>query len=298
MWRSPEGYGSISSTYVDRSRAAGYRMLRVRHLEGSLVRPDGLPLGLDRLRVVGLHGKVIVPPEPDPTGPGLGQSLGVRYTSLEFRIYERLHTPDEDRARGIDVTTDRGEEPRALGGAELEATIRDLQARVEALEQKPEPRAGRRRRPGPDLGLLDALAELTGPPADDGSPAGTLTYAGVAQLGDESLAWQMIHGLTDLLALDEGALARQLAAIASPVRLRIVRELAAGPLQTHELQARLDEPSAGQLYHHLRELLAAGLVTQPRRSVYEVPARAVIPLFTLVACAHDLTIARDEKDLQ
>ena len=43
---------------------------------------------------------------------------------------------------------------------------------------------------------------------------------------------------------------------------------------------------------------AAGLVTQPRRSVYEVPARAVIPLFTLIACAHDLTIARDEKDLQ
>ncbi len=195
--------------------------------------------------------------------------------------------------------TERGEPTRPRGGAELEATIRDLQARVEALERRPEPRAGRRRRPGPDLGLLDALGELTEPPADDESPAGTLTYAGVAQLGDESLAWQMIHGLTDLLALDEGALARQLAAIASPLRLRIVRELAARPLQTHELQARLDEPSAGQLYHHLRELLAAGLVTQPRRSVYEVPARAVIPLFTLIACAHDLaTGGPDEKDLQ
>jgi DNA-binding transcriptional ArsR family regulator len=108
----------------------------------------------------------------------------------------------------------------------------------------------------------------------------------------------MIHGLADVLALDENVLARQLAAIASPLRLRIVRELAARPLQTHELQARLGEPSAGQLYHHLRELLAAGLVTQPRRSVYEVPARVVIPLFTLIACAHDLTTARDEKDLQ
>ena len=195
--------------------------------------------------------------------------------------------------------TERDKPTGPRGGVELRSAIRDLQARVEALEQKPEPRAGRRRRPGPDLGLLAALAELTDPPGDDGSPAGTLTYAGVAQLGDESLAWQMIHGLADLLALDEGVLARQLAAIASPLRLRIVRELATRPLQTHELQARLDEPSAGQLYHHLRELLSTGLVTQPRRSVYELPARAVIPLFTLIACAHDLgTGGPDEKGSQ
>ena len=164
--------------------------------------------------------------------------------------------------------------------------------------------SGPSREPGGDAGraptsALDALGELSEPPADDEAPAGTLTYAGVAQLGDERLAWQMIHSLADLLELDEGVLARQLAAIASPLRLRIVRELAAGPLQTHELQARLDEPSAGQLYHHLRELLATGLVTQPRRSVYEVPARAVIPLFTLIACAHDLEIrGPDEKDPQ
>lgn len=186
------------------------------------------------------------------------------------------------------MTTDRGEQPRAPGGAELQAAIRDLQARVEALESRPGPGAGSRRRPGPDLGLLDALGELAELPADDESPTGALAYAGVARLGDESLAWQMNHRVSDLLALDEGVLARQLAAIASPLRLRIVRELAAGPLQTHELQGRLDEPSAGQLYHHLRELLSAGLVTQPRRSVYELPARAVIPLFTLIACTYDL----------
>ena len=171
---------------------------------------------------------------------------------------------------------------------ELQAAIRELQARVEALEGRPGPEAGRRRRPGPDLGLLDALGELAEPPADDESPTGALTYAGVARLGGERLAWQMNHRVSDLLALDEGVLARQLAAIASPLRLRIVRALAAGPLQTHELQARLDEPSAGQLYHHLRELLSAGLVTQPTRSVYELPARTVIPLFTLIACTYDL----------
>ena len=162
---------------------------------------------------------------------------------------------------------------------DVDAAIRDLQARVAALEQGPAPRPRQR----PDLGLVDALRE-----AAAGS-TGIVTYAGVSELGGDALAWQMAHPVEDLLALDEGLLARQLAAIASPVRIRILRELAAGPLQTQDLQARLDEPSAGQLYHHLRELLATGLVTQPRRSVYELPARAVIPLLTLLACAKDLT---------
>jgi DNA-binding transcriptional ArsR family regulator len=175
-----------------------------------------------------------------------------------------------------------------LTGAELQEALRELQTRVEALEQEAAPRPRRRGRPGPDLGLLETLAELTEPPADLGALAGTVTYAGVAHLGGGPLAWQMIHSLPDLLALDESTIARQLAALASPARLRILRELAAGPLQTQELQQRLDEPSTGQLYHHLRELLATGLLAQPRRSVYELPPRSVIPLLALIACAHDL----------
>lgn len=188
------------------------------------------------------------------------------------------------------------ERSRQLTRAQLEDAVRDLQARVEALEQEPAPRRRKRRRTGPDVGLMDALTELTEPPADPADPAGTVTYAGVAQLGGKGLGWQMLHSVPDLLTLDEGRIARQLAAIASPVRLRILRELSAGPLQTHELQARLDEPSTGQLYHHLRELLATGLVTQPRRSVYEVPDRAVIPLLTLIACANDLATGSAPDD--
>jgi DNA-binding transcriptional ArsR family regulator len=182
------------------------------------------------------------------------------------------------------------EDDRPITSAELGEAIRDLQTRVAALEQEQEPakRPRRARAAGLDLWLIDALTELTDLPAEPDAHSGTVAYAGVAQLGGEGLAWQMVHPVPKLLALDEGNLARQLAALASPVRLRILRELAGGPLQTHELQARLDEPTAGQLYHHLRELLATGLVTQPRRSVYELPPRAVIPLLTLIACAHDL----------
>jgi DNA-binding HxlR family transcriptional regulator len=170
---------------------------------------------------------------------------------------------------------------------EIMQAIRDLEARVGALEQESPRRSGRR--PEADLGLIDALAPLDVPSDEGGGPSGTVTYAGVVDHGGETLAWQMAHPVQDLLALDENVVARQLAAVASPVRVRILRELADGPLQTHELQTRLDEPSAGQLYHHLRELVATGLVVQPRRSVYELPPRAVVPLLVLVGCARDLS---------
>jgi DNA-binding transcriptional ArsR family regulator len=186
------------------------------------------------------------------------------------------------------------ETDRPVTSAELGEAVRDLQARVAALEHEPTQRPRRRRHAGLDLRLVDLLTELTEPPAEPGAASGTVAYGGVAHLGGDGLAWQMVHPVPKLLTLDEGNLARQLTALASPVRLRILRELAAGPLQTHELQARLDEPTAGQLYHHLRELLATGLVTQPRRSVYELPPRAVIPLLTLVACAHDLASAEPD----
>jgi DNA-binding HxlR family transcriptional regulator len=169
---------------------------------------------------------------------------------------------------------------------EIMQAIHDLEARVGALEQESTPPAGRRRATL-DPGLLDALAALDGPAGHDG-PSGSVAYAGFLEHEGETIAWQMVHRVPDLVPRDENVLARQLAAVASPVRLRILRELGDGPLQTHELQARLGEPSAGQLYHHLRELLATGLIAQPRRSVYELPPRAVVPLLVLVACARDL----------
>ena len=101
---------------------------------------------------------------------------------------------------------------------DVDAAIRDLQARVRR------PRAGRRaprhEAVRPTSGLVDALRERTEATADS---IGMLTYAGFCELGGDALAWQMAHSVRDLLALDEGALARQLAAIASPVRIRILR---------------------------------------------------------------------------
>ena len=68
----------------------------------------------------------------------------------------------------------------------------------------------------------------------------------------------------------------------------VVRALVQGAHTSQELQAILGVSSPGQLYHHLKELLAVGIVTQTGRSHYEVAALQVVPLLAILAAAFDL----------
>ncbi len=59
-------------------------------------------------------------------------------------------------------------------------------------------------------------------------------------------------------------------------------------MTTAELASRLDQPSTGQLSHHLKELLAAGVIHQPVRGTYAVRMEHVVPLLTLLSAAIDV----------
>ena len=61
-----------------------------------------------------------------------------------------------------------------------------------------------------------------------------------------------------------------------------------GPATTAQLTAQLDQPSTGQLFHHLKELLTAGLVHQPVRGTYAVRRQDVIPLLIALAAAAEV----------
>jgi DNA-binding transcriptional ArsR family regulator len=171
--------------------------------------------------------------------------------------------------------------------AELRQQLDELRGRIEALEA-----AGSARRPSSslqlDAGLLESLAKLGD--RSSGALGGGVAYAGALRLGESQIAWQQVHAAGELPSAQAELprIAGMIAALASPNRLRILLELLAGGLQSSDLQARLDEPTAGGLYHHLRELLAARLVTQPRRSQYEIPPAVIVPLLTIVACGYDL----------
>lgn len=171
--------------------------------------------------------------------------------------------------------------------ARLEAQVAALLARVVALETArpaPPPVAPA----SPEFDLLARLQSRAGPPYDEDGVGGAVAYAGAARFAHYRYGWQIERPVPGLLALEEADMARVLAALSHPFRLRLVRALLHGPRSRQHLQDGLGQVSTGQFYHHLKELLAAGLVIQRERNAYELGARHVIPLLTIFAATYDL----------
>lgn len=159
----------------------------------------------------------------------------------------------------------------------------DLTARLVALEERVGRLEGGSGRPAVPVALADDFAAA--------DMAGSLVFAGTATLpGAGSVVWQEEHPVPSVVASGWADAAGALAALGHPVRLELIRRLLAGAHTTHELAEIPDLATSGQLYHHLRELQAAGLVQQRRRNDYAVPADRVILCLIMVAaaksCAH------------
>lgn len=160
----------------------------------------------------------------------------------------------------------------------LAATVARLAERLDRLE-------GARPATVGDPALVKRLlADLDQP----GGSTGTVVYAGAGPWGDGSVAWQIGREWGDVVGAAGDGLARVLAALANGTRLRIVAELLRGPSATGDLAERLDQPSPGQLYHHLKELIAAGVVQQPERGTYAIRKQHVVPLLGVLSAAADL----------
>jgi ArsR family transcriptional regulator, arsenate/arsenite/antimonite-responsive transcriptional repressor len=115
-----------------------------------------------------------------------------------------------------------------------------------------------------------AGAPAPGGPADSGDES-WLGFAGRVRLGGRMGYLQQRARLSDVMNANPERIAKIFAALGSPARIILLRALLGGPRTSQELRQELDDPSVGQLYHHLKELLAAGLVIQPGRSVYALP---------------------------
>lgn len=122
---------------------------------------------------------------------------------------------------------------------------------------------------------------------------GTVTYSGSGPWGDSTVAWNVTRRWPDLTTSPFEGPARVLATLAHPNRLRIVAELVGGETTTAELVARLGFATTGQLFHHLKELLAVGIVHQPRRGAYALRAQHVVALLAVISTATDLTTSTE-----
>jgi DNA-binding transcriptional ArsR family regulator len=173
--------------------------------------------------------------------------------------------------------------------------LEDLERRVGALEVLQVGAEQAPPSPLPDLRQLEALRQREGPRYVRGDMRGAISYAGSAGLGDSDLLWAGEHGLPQIWDLDPVGLARLLAALGHPARLALVRALLTGERTSQELQEVVGSGSAGQLYHHLKDLLAAGVVDQAGRSRYRISPGRIVPLLVILAAAGDVATPHDPE---
>lgn len=163
---------------------------------------------------------------------------------------------------------------------ELEQRVADLERRLAALENA---RGTAPQLDGGDFWALNGLKEQL---TKLGAAEGGVLFTGAVRLPTgERYDWQ--HGaLTgELMDDDWTRVAEPLAALGNPVRLRLLREILGGRRTAAEL-AELDEVgTTGQIYHHLRQLSAAGWLHTTTRGRYEVPAGRVVPLLVVLSAA-------------
>jgi ArsR family transcriptional regulator, arsenate/arsenite/antimonite-responsive transcriptional repressor len=174
----------------------------------------------------------------------------------------------------------------------IEAQLAILQERLAALEAGPPPSTPPAL-PQADGSLIEQMRARRGPPYEADQTRGAVTYAGAVELQGAEYIWQVERPVPALLQLETEGIARVITALGSPQRLLLLRALLHGQHSSQQLQAALEVTSAGQLYHHLKELLAAGIIEQRGRNNYRLDPRKIVPFLTLLAAALDLAASAE-----
>lgn len=116
--------------------------------------------------------------------------------------------------------------------------------------------------------------------------AGAVLFTGTVEIVEgERYEWQQVVPVEGLAESDWTLQAPALAALAHPARLQLLREVLRGSRSAADLQAVEGIESTGQLYHHVRQLVAAGWLRTAARAQYTVPPERVIPLLVIIAAA-------------
>jgi hypothetical protein len=159
----------------------------------------------------------------------------------------------------------------------IKQRLKDLERRMAALEAGSAAEA-----PAPPAGAFWALEGLK-----QAEPQPAVVYAGVVDAaGTGPVEWQMGHAAQDLLDADWSVAAGALSALGHPARLAMLRLVLRGEASTAaDLAARDDMGSSGQVYHHLRQLVAAGWLRAGGRGAHQVPPERVVPLLVVLGAA-------------
>lgn len=128
---------------------------------------------------------------------------------------------------------------------------------------------------------------------------GSVHYSGQLASNERSVRWEpQERQLQDVLQTNSEKAAKVLAALGHEMRLDILMEIMKEPLTGIELVERLNMGTTGQLYHHLKALAGADLLTQEERGGrYVISNGRTLPLVLLLAAVNDVLDTSDFIDM-
>lgn len=128
---------------------------------------------------------------------------------------------------------------------------------------------------------------------------GTVHYSGQMGNAEMRVRWEpQERRLEELVGMNSEKAAKVLAALGHKQRLDILMEIMKEPLTGMELVERLNMGTTGQLYHHLKALTGADLLTQEERGgKYTLSNDRALPLVLLLAAVADVLETSDYIDM-
>lgn len=143
----------------------------------------------------------------------------------------------------------------------------------------------------PDSRLSEQMEELCYKTEEKGS-SGLVTYLGVYNSGGRQSNWIRncipVDGLLSLV--ESGIAGKVLACIGNSNRLAILLEILRKPMTVASLVEKCGFGSTGQVYHHMKPLLAADIIVEDERQkgVYIIQPHKVQGVIMLLAGISDM----------
>lgn len=162
----------------------------------------------------------------------------------------------------------------------LAAQIAALEERVGALEARDRIGPSAVDPPAPAVDA-DGFWALEGLHRRVSEPGAVMIVGDVVLPEDRRARWQQGAATDDLLDDEWDHLADVFAALGHPVRLQLLRHVLRGVDSARALADIDGIGTSGQVYHHLRQLVAAGWLRN-RGARFEVPPERVVPLLSTI----------------
>lgn len=143
----------------------------------------------------------------------------------------------------------------------------------------------------PDSRLSEQMEELCCKTEEEGV-SGLVTYLGVYNSGGRQSNWIRNGIPTDelLSLIESGVAGKVLACIGNSNRLMMLLEILRGPKTVAELVEKCGFGSTGQVYHHMKPLLAADIIVEDgqQKGVYVIQPHKVQGVIMLLAGISDM----------